>query len=147
MSNSTKAVPNLLYNLGIINKNVFTLCFGLRGGYMSLGEIDTTFHKSEIINYVPLLDSETFYFVKLTGLKVANEENAIKVPLVAKIDTGNSISYFPSITYKAIISQFKHYCRSGNHSCGNFTYEEEYGVYDESKQKKDEDVIDMESAD
>ncbi len=27
------------------------------------------------------------------------------------------------------------------------TYEEEYGVYDESKQKKDEDVIDMESAD
>lgn len=27
------------------------------------------------------------------------------------------------------------------------TYEEEYGVYDESKQKKDEDVIEMESAD
>ena len=27
------------------------------------------------------------------------------------------------------------------------TYEEEYGVYDESKQNKDEDVIDMESAD
>ena len=127
MSNSTKAVPNLLYNLGIINKNVFTLCFGLRGGYMSLGEIDTTFHKSEIINYVPLLDSETFYFVKLTGLKVANEENAIKVPLVAKIDTGNSISYFPSITFKSIISQFRKFCSSGNHTCGNFTYEESYG--------------------
>ena len=127
MSNSTKAVPNLLYNLGIINKNVFTLCFGLRGGYMSLGEIDTTFHKSEIINYVPLLDSETFYFVKLTGLKVANEENAIKVPLVAKIDTGNSISYFPSITFKSIVSQFRKFCSSGNHTCGNFTYEESYG--------------------
>ena len=27
------------------------------------------------------------------------------------------------------------------------TYEEEYGVYDESKQNQDEDVIDMESAD
>ena len=127
MSNSTKAVPNLLYNLGIINKNVFTLCFGLRGGYMSLGEIDTTFHKSEIINYVPLLDSATFYFVKLTGLKVANEENAIKVPLVAKIDTGNSISYFPSITFKSIVSQFRKFCSSGNHTCGNFTYEESYG--------------------
>ena len=128
MSNAPKAVPNLLYNLGIINRNVFTLCFGLRGGYMSLGEIDTTFHQSEVINYVPLLDSDIFYFVKLNSVKVGNEENnAMKIPLVAKIDTGNSISYFPSITYKAIISQFKHYCRSGNHSCGNFTYEEDYG--------------------
>ena len=128
MSNSPKAVPNLLYNLGIINRNLFTMCFGLRGGYMSLGEIDTTFHKSEVINYVPLLDSDIFYFVKLNSLKVANAEmSAIQVPLVAKIDTGNSISYFPSITFKAIISQFRKYCHSGNHTCGNFTYEEDYG--------------------
>ena len=128
MSNSAKAVPNLLYNLGIINKNVFSLCFGLRGGYMSLGEIDTTFHKSEVINYVPLLDSDIFYFIKLNAVKVdKNEENALKIPIVAKIDTGNSISYFPNMAYKAIISQFRHYCRSKNHTCGNFTYEEDYG--------------------
>ena len=128
MSNSPKAVPNLLFHLGIINRNLFTLCFGLRGGYMSLGEIDTTYHKSDVINYVPLLDSEIYYFVKLNSLKVANSEtSAMSIPLVAKIDTGNSISYFPSITFKAIISQFKHYCHSGNHSCGNFTYDEEYG--------------------
>ena len=128
MSNSAKAVPNLLYNLGIINKNVFSLCFGLRGGYMSLGEIDTTFHKSEVINYVPLLDSDIFYFIKLNAVKVdKNEENALKIPIVAKIDTGNSISYFPTMAYKSIISQFRHYCRSKNHTCGNFTYEEDYG--------------------
>ena len=64
---------------------------------MSLGEIDTTFHKSETINYVPLLDSDIFYFVKLNSLSVSNQENALKIPLIAKIDTGNSISYFPSI--------------------------------------------------
>ena len=128
MSNSPKAVPNLLYSLGIVNRNLFTLCFGLRGGYMSLGEIDTTYHKSDVINYIPLLDSDIYYFVKLNSLKVANSEtSAMSIPLVAKIDTGNSISYFPSITYKAIISQFKHYCHTGNHTCGNFTYDEEYG--------------------
>ena len=127
MSNSSQAVPNLLYKLGIINKNIFTLCFGLRGGYMSLGEIDTTFHKSENINYIPLLDSETFYFVKLNSLSVSNQENALKIPLIAKIDTGNSISYFPSITFKLIISQFKTFCSSGNHTCGNFSYDENYG--------------------
>ena len=128
MSNSEKAVPNLLHKLGIINRNLFTLCFGLRGGYMSLGEVDTTYHKSDIINYVPLLESDIYYFVKLNSLKVAGSEtSAMKIPLVAKIDTGNSLSYFPSITFKAIISQFKHYCHSGNHTCGNFTYEEDYG--------------------
>lgn len=128
MSNSPKAVPNLLYNLGIINRNIFTLCFGLRGGYMSLGEVDTTYHRSDVINYVPLLDSDIYYFVKLNTLKVGNEEtSAMKIPLVAKIDTGNSISYFPSITYKAIINQFKKYCNTKNHTCGNFTHEEEYG--------------------
>ena len=85
---------------------------------MSLGEIDTTFHKSENINYVPLLDSDIFYFVKLNSLSVSNQENALKIPLIAKIDTGNSISYFPSITFKSIISQFKTFCSSGNHTCG-----------------------------
>ena len=128
MSNSPKAVPNLLYSLGIVNRNLFTLCFGLRGGYMSLGEIDTTYHKSDVINYVPLLDSDIYYFVKLNTLKVENSEtSAMNIPLVAKIDTGNTLSYFPSITFKAIIAQFKHYCHTGNHSCGNFTYDEEYG--------------------
>ena len=128
MSNSPKAVPNLLYSLGIVNRNLFTLCFGLRGGYMSLGEIDTTYHKSDVINYVPLLDSDIYYFVKLNSLKVANsEKSAMNIPLVAKIDTGNTLSYFPSITFKAIIAQFKHYCHTGNHTCGNFTYDEEYG--------------------
>ena len=128
MNNSPQSVPNLLYSLGIINRNIFTLCFGLRGGYMSLGEIDTTYHKSQDISYVPLLDSELFYFIKLNSIKVSDAStSAISVPLIAKVDTGNSISYFPSITFKAIISQFRQYCSSKNHTCGNFTYDEEYG--------------------
>ena len=128
MNNSPQSVPNLLYSLGIINRNIFTLCFGLRGGYMSLGEIDTTYHKSQDISYVPLLDSELFYFIKLNSIKVSDAStSAISVPLIAKVDTGNSMSYFPSITFKAIISQFRQYCSSKNHTCGNFTYDEEYG--------------------
>jgi hypothetical protein len=43
MNNDPKSFISLLYNLKIINQNLFTLCFGLRGGYMSLGEIDKTY--------------------------------------------------------------------------------------------------------
>jgi len=128
MNNSPKSVPSLLYKLKIINRDIFTLCFSLRGGYMSLGEIDTTYHKSETINYVPLLDSDIYYFIKLDSLVVGDSEtSAIHVPLVAKIDTGNSITYFPSIIFKRIITQFKKFCYYNNKTCGNFTYEPEYG--------------------
>jgi len=60
MNNNTKSFVSLLYNLKVINQNVYTLCFGLRGGYMSLGEVDPTFHKSQTIEYAPLLDSNIF---------------------------------------------------------------------------------------
>ncbi len=95
---------------------------------MSLGEIDKTYHKSDTINYVPLLDSKKFYFIKLDSLVVGDSDiSAIQVPLVAKIDTGNTISYFPSIIFKKIMTQFKKYCYHHNNSCGNFTYEPDYG--------------------
>ena len=130
MSNNPKSFISLLYNLKVINRNIFTLCFGLRGGYMSLGEVDKTFHRSETIEYVPLLDSEVYYLVKLKELKVGSEKapNSIKTPVIAKIDTGNSISYFPSIIFKNITKQFKHFCMEEKEGkCGNFTYDEDMG--------------------
>ena len=129
INNSPKSFINLLYNLKVINRNLFSLCFGLRGGYMSLGEIDTTFHKSDEIQYVPLLTSRVYYLVKLTSVTVGNltKTNALKTPWIAKIDTGNTISYFPSIIFKSIIKQFKKYCSSIGGKCGNFTYDHNLG--------------------
>lgn len=129
MSNNPKSLISLLYNLKIINRNIFSLCFNLRGGYMSLGEIDKTFHKSKVIEYVPLLTSNIHYLVKLNGIKVGtnNFSNAIKNSIIANIDTGNSISYFPSIIFKNMAKQFKQYCLQNDGKCGNFTYYNELG--------------------
>ena len=129
MSNNPKSFMSILYNLKIVNRNIFSLCFGLRGGYMSLGEVDKTFHKSKNIEYVPLLTSSIDYLVKLTSFKVGDdsEKSIIKVPLIASIDTGNTISYFPSIVYKRIINNFKAFCKEQKGQCGNFTYDDEIG--------------------
>ena len=128
MNNSPHAIPNLLYNLGIIKKNIFTLCFSLNGGYMSLGEIETKYHKSRIINYIPFLNSNLYYFVKLNSLKIENNEtNIIKVPLICKIDSGRKFSYFPSKVLNQIISQFDLYFNNKNFYCDNFLYEDLYG--------------------
>ena len=128
MSNNPKSFISLLYNLKVVNRNIFTLCFGLRGGYMSLGEIDRTFHKSPEIDYIPLINSNIYYLVKLSSIKVGkSENNALKMPIIASIDTGNSISYFPSIIFKQISNQFKSFCDAKGKVCGNFTYDHDLG--------------------
>ena len=129
MNNNPNSFISLLYNLKVINQNLFTLCFGLRGGYMSLGEIDKTYHKQDTIKYVPLLSSNVYYLVKLDSIQF-NEitpHSIFKAPVVASIETGNTISYFPSIIFKSIITNFKAFCDEKVGRCGNFTYDSELG--------------------
>ena len=125
MNNDPKGFMSILYNLKVVNRNIFTLCFSLRGGYMSLGEVENTYHKSTNIEYIPLLDSNIYYLVKLNSIKVgSNSSNILKNPVIASIDTGNSISYFPSNIFKSFLKQFKSFCGD---KCGNLTYIDELG--------------------
>jgi hypothetical protein len=126
VNNNEKSFISLLYNLKIINRNIFSLCFGLRGGYMSLGEIDSTFHKNGTINYVPLLDSDEFYIIKTKDISIG-KNITINTKCDAIIDTGNSISYFPLYIYKSIIKEFENFCKNTGGKCGEFEYEKEIG--------------------
>ena len=122
-----KSFISLLYKLKIINKDVFSLCFGLRGGYMSLGEIDTTYHKDNKINYVPLLTSDEFYLIKIKGISIGDNNNTIYSKSEARIDTGNTISYFPNYLYKSLIKEFNQFCSKQDGKCGVFKFENELG--------------------
>ena len=122
-----KSFISLLYKLKIINRDIFSLCFGLRGGYMSLGEIDTTFHKLKTINYVPLISSNVNYLIKVKSILIGNNKEAIKSKNDAIIDTGNTISYFPSTLYKSLIKDFNSFCNAHKGKCGEFKTEPEYG--------------------
>ena len=115
---------NLLYNLKIINNNLFSLCFGVGGGYMSLGEIDKTYHKNKKIKYVPMLTSKFLYLIKINGIAIEHNNKTINAKLPASIDTGNSISYFPPKIYDALIEEFEKYCQGG---CGVFKHVPDLG--------------------
>jgi hypothetical protein len=93
---------------------------------MSLGEIDTTFHKSNYIEYIPLLNSNDEYLINIDGISLNdNENNFISGNYVASIETRHSKSYFPQHIYKSIIKEFDNYCNQKNSSCGKFEYHPE----------------------
>ena len=126
LNNSPKSFVSILYNLKIITENKFSLCFGLIGGYMSLGEIDTTYHKSDYINYVSLLNSGSEnYLINLNGISINDNERFISGSNTASIETRKSKSYFPQFMYKEIIKNFDDYCSKRNSSCGKFDYYQE----------------------
>ena len=126
LNNSPKSFISLLYNLKIIQENKFSLCFGLYGGYMSLGEIDTTYHKKDYIDYVPMLDSQNYdYLININGISLNKDKRFVSGIHVASIESRKTKTYFPQYIYKSIIKEFNDYCSNRNGTCGKFDYYEE----------------------
>ena len=120
INNEGGSFISILYNLKIINKNIFSLCFGQEGGYMSIGEIDTPYHYSKEINYVELLNS-TNYLILINGIKVGNNK-IIRTNIVGDIDSGSTLTYFPKKLYNSVKQDFEMLCadKEGYNTCGKF---------------------------
>ena len=127
LNNEKGSFSSLLFNLKIINKNIFTLCLGLEGGYMSLGEIDTTYHASKKIDYIPLLNDSN-YLINITGIQIGKNKR-ININVVGNIDSGVPFTFLPKYIYKALVKEFDQYCtdEKGNNKCGKFQIEEGLG--------------------
>ena len=124
LNNSPKSFISVLYNLKIIPENKFSLCFGLYGGYMSLGEIETAFHKSDEIEYVHFLNSKNNfeYLINIKGISLDKKLNFISGTHIASIESSKTKTYFPELIYKSIIKEFDEYCSKKNRTCGKFNY-------------------------
>lgn len=127
LNNFKSSFNSILYNLKIINKNVFSLCLGLEGGYMSLGDIDTTYHTSKKIDYLPLINN-TDYLINVTGIQLGNNGRSL-FDLVGLIDSGSPFTFLPKNLFNILVTEFDQYCldKKGNNKCGKFQMENEIG--------------------
>lgn len=116
LNNEETSFISLLYKLKIINKNIFSICFGHSGGYMSLGEIDPIYHTERGIKYIPLLDDSNLYKIKIKDITISN--STINYNGDAVIDSTTTLTYFPENLYKEINNKFNTYCEKNN--CGKF---------------------------
>ena len=128
LNNDKGSFVSVLNQLKIVNKNLFSLCFGLEGGYMSLGEIDKTYHSSKKINYVPLLQSTNLYSFNVYGFQVGKKKKE-KYKVTAHIDSTKPFSYFPNKMFKTIYNQISELCKDkkGKNICGKFQYDSQLG--------------------
>ena len=117
LNNSGKSFVSLLYNQKVISNNMFSICFGQKDGYFSIGEIDKTYHKTKI-EYVPFFPGESNFYIKINQIKIG--EKNITPNYRGFIDSGTTISYLPNEIYDAIINEFKSVCNKLNGKCGSF---------------------------
>ena len=137
MNYNDRSFINVLYNLKIIEKNIFSLCLGHTGGYMSLGKIYKKLHNSNKITYFTLLPSNDSYTIKTDYIDIGKLKK-LKINSTSVIDTGTPISYFPNIIFKAFLNAFETYCmKKSKGLCGIFKYNKQYGycaLYENEKE-------------
>ena len=146
LANNEYNFVSLMNKVGAIDNNIFGLCFAQIGGYFSIGEINTTFHKEEI-SYVKMERSSLFYNIEMKDILI----NDIKINSFYKrkyqviIDSGTTISYFPEEVFNEIIEKIKSICNSyeNKNACGKYDFDKNLGpcfIFD-NRQHMDDGVF------
>ena len=136
LNNNDKSFVNLLYKSNIIKKNIFSLCFSHEGGYFSIGKIVTTQHFYNIIKYVNLLNIndelyKDLYNIQLNYIQIGDRK--VQYNGTAFIDSGTTLTYFPSKIFRAIMRYYLKICKK----CGNLRRLPNYGYCAEFKDERE----------
>ena len=124
---NNKSFANILYNLNITKKNIFSICLGNMGGYLSLGYVTRRYHTSKIIKFIELLKSDNSYKFEVNSFEVGNVRKYV-IKATAILDSTNPISYFPNNIFQKMLYEFEDYCNdSKKPKCSTFYYNSEYG--------------------
>ena len=131
LANNENNFINVLNKVGVIENNIFGLCLAQIGGYFSISEINTTFHKEEI-TYLKMEKNSFFYSLNMNKIfindKIISKYQKSKYTLI--IDSGTTLSYFPEEIFKEILENIKSICNSfeNKNGCGNYEYDKDFGL-------------------
>lgn len=111
--NSNKFVPiyKVMYDDGLIEKLMFTLCLGRNGGYFQIGGFDGTGFLETEPAWVPIIDRNSDFIVKLKGVSMNNHfikgsDSGYRM----MIDSGTTFTYFPRPLFNLLETHFEWFC-------------------------------------
>ena len=123
LCNSDYNFINLLYKNKMIKNNIFSLCFGQKGGYANIGEIETKYHK-ENIHYIDINKKKYFYTFNINEIRINNNTISNKI-YQANIDSGLTISNIPISISNKIIEYVNNICNKNMKVCGEYYIDKE----------------------
>ena len=118
LNNSGKSFVSLLFRNNVIKNEIFSICLGQKDGYLSVGEIDTAYHKNKVV-FVPLIWGHTNFYIKLFNMQVGDHIISTR-NFNGFVDSGTTITYFPRDIFNNIITYFNEYCEKNGNKCGKF---------------------------
>ena len=135
LNNNDNSFVSMMYKLDIIQKNIFSLCFEHDGGYFSIGKIYDEYHYSKDIKYVNLINKDFGnYKINFKYLKIGNDK--VDFNGEAVIDSGTTISYFPTLKFKEIMKIILDKCEISK-KCGNLRKVTNFGYCVQVKDEKE----------
>lgn len=115
----------ILYKLGRIEKNIFSLCFAQLGGIFNVGEINNKIHISNITYFPMRIEKNKYYKINFKSISVnektiegfSQEEDNNFI-----LDSGATISYFNNKIFDEILNKMRQICDSFSEGgiCGTY---------------------------
>ena len=124
LNKNENSFVGVMHKLGIIQKNIFSLCFEHDGGYFSIGKIYDEYHYSKNIQYTSIVTSAGNYMVKLKYLKIG--EDKVDFNGLAIIDSGTTMTYFPPQKFQEIMKIILSKCEKSK-KCGKLQKFKNFG--------------------
>lgn len=133
LRNDENNFVELLYKLGAIKRNIFSLCFEQLGGIFTMGEINNKTHLEKMV-FIPTIKVQNKYYgLNIKSILVNNKK---LVNYTEKnfnnnnyIDSGTTISYLNKDVFDEILNLTKEECQKFNKSdaCGKYKYDSTFG--------------------
>ena len=133
LRNTENNFVEILFKLGAIKRNIFSLCFEQLGGIFTMGEINNKTHLEKMV-FLPAKKAKDKYFgfnvksILVNNRKLVNyEENKFNNSIY--IDSGSTISYFSKNIFDEILNLTKEECQkfNKNEACGKYIYNSTFG--------------------
>ena len=123
LANKEDSIINQLYKEGKINKRIVSLCFSQNGGYLTLGNVYRDYHINSPV-YFPITMKDV-YSLNINSVYLNYEKKFESQNFPANIDSGTTLTYFPTNLSTFIVDSFKEKCNSTQ--CGKYIKDNSYG--------------------
>ena len=108
LANKEDSIINQLYKEGKINKKSFSLCLNQNGGYFTLGNIYHDYHINSPVYFQFTIKNA--YSLNINTVYINYEKRFESQIFPAIIDSGTTLTYFPTNLSKFIVESFKEKC-------------------------------------